>query len=166
MRWGLVKDWSSEAWSSSQPMEAFGGRAGVYPGEDRALLKSISSVSPGERKHIILWNMLVSDECSRIRHASVDYRSTHSAAATAIDISKHEEEPKIVWQWDEVLPDAASPLGNKDYLILPTAYGVVTCLNAKTGEVHWEHEFDKGFVPARESAAEVRSRSAGFSLRS
>ena len=43
------------------------------------------------------------------------------------------------------LPDAASPLANKDYLILPTSFGVVTCLDAKTGKVYWEHEFGKGF---------------------
>ena len=42
-------------------------------------------------------------------------------------------------------PDAASPLANDDYLILPTAFGVVTCLDAKTGKVLWEHEFNQGF---------------------
>ena len=31
-------------------------------------------------------------------------------------------------------------------MVLPTAFGVVTCLDAKTGKVHWEHEFSNGFT--------------------
>jgi outer membrane protein assembly factor BamB len=65
--------------------------------------------------------------------------------ASAIDVSNHGSEPKILWEWDEALPDAASLLANEDYLILPTGFGVVSCLDAKTGERCWEHEFDVGF---------------------
>ncbi len=71
--------------------------------------------------------------------------ANENAAASAIDIGNHAAEPKILWQWDEALPDAASPLANDDYLILPTAFGVVTCLDAKTGNVCWEHDFNQGF---------------------
>jgi outer membrane protein assembly factor BamB len=71
--------------------------------------------------------------------------ANEGAAASAIDIGDHADEPKILWQWDEALPDAASPLANDDYLILPTAFGAVTCLDAKTGKVLWEHEFNQGF---------------------
>jgi outer membrane protein assembly factor BamB len=71
--------------------------------------------------------------------------ANESATATAIDIRDHGSRPKILWQWDETLPDAASPLVNEDYLILPTAFGVVSCLDVKTGKVFWEHEFDDGF---------------------
>lgn len=77
--------------------------------------------------------------------AGVVFVAVESAVASAIDIGNHAEEPKILWQWDESLPDSASPLANKDYLILPTAFGVVTCLDSKTGKVHWEHEFNQGF---------------------
>jgi len=71
--------------------------------------------------------------------------ANESAAASAIDIRDHGSGPKILWQWDETLPDAASPLANEDFLILPTGFGVVSCLDAKTGKVFWEHEFDVGF---------------------
>ena len=37
-----------------------------------------------------------------------------------------------------VLPDAASPLGKDGYLVVPTGFGVVSCLEAKTGRVLWE----------------------------
>lgn len=71
--------------------------------------------------------------------------ANENAAASAINVGHHDADPKILWQWDEALPDAASPLANEDYLILPTGFGVVTCLNGKTGKVLWEHEFDEGF---------------------
>ena len=71
--------------------------------------------------------------------------AVENSAATAIDIRNHAEEPKILWQWDESLPDSASPLATDDYLIVPTAFGVVTCLDSKSGTVFWEHEFNQGF---------------------
>ncbi len=75
----------------------------------------------------------------------VVYVANEYACASAIYVGNHGSEPKILWQWDETLPDAASPLANEDYLIVPSGYGVVTCLDAKTGGVLWEHEFDDGF---------------------
>jgi outer membrane protein assembly factor BamB len=71
--------------------------------------------------------------------------ANESATASAIDVGNHGSGPKILWQWDETLPDAASPLANEDFLIIPTGFGVVSCLDVKTGKVFWEHEFDDGF---------------------
>jgi len=71
--------------------------------------------------------------------------SGEGAAGSAIDIGHHGEEPKVLWQWDESLPDAASPLAKDGYLIVPTGFGVVTCLEMRTGKVLWEHDFGRGF---------------------
>lgn len=71
--------------------------------------------------------------------------ANEGATASAIDVGNHGSGPKILWQWDEAIPDAASPLANEDYLILPTGFGVVSCLDVKTGKVFWEHEFNDGF---------------------
>lgn len=71
--------------------------------------------------------------------------ANENATASAIDVGNHGSGPKILWQWDETLPDAASPLANEDFLILPTGFGVVSCLDVKTGKVLWEQEFDDGF---------------------
>jgi len=51
----------------------------------------------------------------------------------------------IVWEAYEDLPDASSPLATEEYLFLGTSYGVVTCFDAKTGEVYWVQEFEEGF---------------------
>ncbi|MBM4092218.1 MAG: hypothetical protein FJ276_22740, partial [Planctomycetes bacterium] len=69
--------------------------------------------------------------------------ANEGAPAAAIDVSSPES--RILWEWEEALPDSASPVANEDYLIMPTAFGVVSCLNVKTGKVFWEHEFDIGF---------------------
>ena len=67
------------------------------------------------------------------------------STASAIDIGNHSSEPNILWQWDEILPNAASLLANDDYLIVPSSFGIVNCLNVKTGKAFWEKEFDDGF---------------------
>ncbi|WP_182870570.1 PQQ-like beta-propeller repeat protein [Stieleria mannarensis] len=65
--------------------------------------------------------------------------------ATAIDIRDRDVGAKVDWQWDESLPDTSSPVADRGLLILPTAFGVVSCLDAATGTLRWEHEFDVGF---------------------
>jgi outer membrane protein assembly factor BamB len=70
--------------------------------------------------------------------------ANEGAPAAAIDISSPES--RILWEWEEALPDSASPVANENYLIMPTAFGVVSCLDVKTGKVLWEHEFDVGFA--------------------
>jgi len=75
----------------------------------------------------------------------VVFAASEFATASAIDIGNHGSGPTILWQWDEILPDTASPLASRGYLILPSSYGAVACLDVKTGKVCWEHEFDVGF---------------------
>uniref|UniRef100_UPI003564B6BE outer membrane protein assembly factor BamB family protein n=1 Tax=Pontiella sp. TaxID=2837462 RepID=UPI003564B6BE len=53
--------------------------------------------------------------------------------------------PQILWQYDEYLPEIASPLAAEDRFFIPTSAGDMICLDAATGEVKWEHEFDDGF---------------------
>jgi outer membrane protein assembly factor BamB len=96
----------------------------------------------------LLWHVecLSGDVAPSAAYADgVVFVANEYACASAIDVGNHGSEPKILWQWDEILPEAASPLANEHYLILPSGYGAVTCLDAKTGKVFWEHEFDDGF---------------------
>jgi outer membrane protein assembly factor BamB len=53
--------------------------------------------------------------------------------------------PSIVWENDEYLPEAPSPVASDDLLILATNYGVLVCYDAKTGAKYWEREFSQGF---------------------
>ncbi len=108
--------------------------------------EAIDSYDPATGK--LLWNVkgLSGEVAPSAGYADgVIYVAIEYADAFAIKISNHGSEPELLWQWADVLPDVASPLANDDYLILPSGYGVVECLNAKTGKVFWEHEFDSGF---------------------
>ncbi|MEN8118342.1 MAG: PQQ-binding-like beta-propeller repeat protein, partial [Bacteroidota bacterium] len=46
----------------------------------------------------------------------------------------------IIWENDEYMPEAASPLAHNGLLIIATSYGVLVCYDAKTGEQYWEHD--------------------------
>lgn len=52
---------------------------------------------------------------------------------------------KIEWQWQEVMPDTASPLATDKYVYLATSGGLLFCLDAKTGTLFYEQEFNEGF---------------------
>ena len=108
--------------------------------------EAVDSYDPKTGK--LLWHVkcLSGDVASSAAYANgIVFVANEYAIASAIDISNHNSEPKILWQWDEILPNASSLLANDDCLIIPSSYGIVNCLNAKTGEVFWEKEFDDGF---------------------
>ena len=65
------------------------------------------------------------------------------AQATALRLT--DSDPEILWQYDEFLPEIASPLATAERVYIPTTAGDIVCLNIHTGEVLWEQEFDDGF---------------------
>lgn len=52
--------------------------------------------------------------------------------------------PSMVWQYDEVLPDVASPVAAGGLLFLATSRGQIACLDAVTGKEQWRHEYATG----------------------
>ncbi len=46
----------------------------------------------------------------------------------------------VVWENDEYLPEAASPLAYNGLLFIATSYGVLVCYDTKTGEQYWEDD--------------------------
>jgi 4-amino-4-deoxy-L-arabinose transferase-like glycosyltransferase/outer membrane protein assembly factor BamB len=108
--------------------------------------QSVASYDP--RSGTLYWrvNCLGGEVASSAAYADgVVFVANEGSKATALDISRHDAEPTVLWHWEGVLPDSSSPVATRDYVVIATAFGNVTCLNAKTGEVHWEHEFDQGF---------------------
>lgn len=69
------------------------------------------------------------------------------AMATAIRLSAVDGKAssEILWQWDESLPDVASPTSSDAHFYVATSLGEIACLDAETGELAWLHEFDRGF---------------------
>ncbi len=53
--------------------------------------------------------------------------------------------PAIAWEYEDDVSEVSSPLATKDFLIMASSYGTVSCFNSKTGDRYWIHEFDHGF---------------------
>ena len=51
----------------------------------------------------------------------------------------------FVWENDEYMSEASSPVAYQGLLFLATSYGVLVCYDAETGEMVWEKEFNDGF---------------------
>jgi len=52
---------------------------------------------------------------------------------------------EFVWEDDEYLSEASSPVVYNGLLFEATSYGVLVCYDAKTGEKQWEKEYGDGF---------------------
>jgi outer membrane protein assembly factor BamB len=75
------------------------------------------------------------------------YTVTEYAKLAAIRTGGSDDVTKtnVAWTYDRDLPDVASPLADGRYVLMVNAAGTATCLKAKTGEVVWTREFEKGF---------------------
>lgn len=108
--------------------------------------KTIDSYDPktGEQ----LWSVpgMDGEVASSAAYANgIVFVANEYAAAAGIDIRDQSKTPEILWAWNDILPDASSPVANEKYVLIPSAYGIVNCLDSKTGKVYWEHEFEEGF---------------------
>lgn len=66
----------------------------------------------------------------------VVFAANEYARLVAIDINSK----NIIWENDEYLPEASSPVAYKGLLFIATSYGVLVCYDAKTGDQYWEHD--------------------------
>lgn len=55
------------------------------------------------------------------------------------------EEAELAWEYIDDLSEVSSPLATDDFVFMAASYGVVTCLDSKTGDRLWVEEFDEGF---------------------
>lgn len=67
------------------------------------------------------------------------------AKATALQFNDQSAEPDIIWQIEDNLPNTASPVASDDFVLLATSSGLVTMLDALTGQIHWEEYLGSGF---------------------
>ena len=58
----------------------------------------------------------------------------------AILVAIDPKDGSVIWENDEYLPEASSPVAHNGLLIIATSYGVLVCYDAKTGEQYWEHD--------------------------
>ena len=60
------------------------------------------------------------------------FAANEYARLVAIDIRTH----KTLWEDDEYLPEASSPLAHNGLLVICTSYGVIACYDTKTGDMY------------------------------
>jgi len=84
------------------------------------------------------------------------------AAGVCIELAKDAEgafTPSAKWQWFDALPDTASPVATDAYVFFASSGGLISCVNAQTGETVWEHELDNGCY-----ASPIKSGDAVYAL--
>jgi outer membrane protein assembly factor BamB len=67
------------------------------------------------------------------------------ASAIRLDTSGATTQTEVVWQWEESLPEVASPVATDEHCYIATSMGEIVCLDIETGDKVWTQEFDKGF---------------------
>jgi outer membrane protein assembly factor BamB len=68
---------------------------------------------------------------------------TERAKLVALRLGR--EEPRMLWSYEEDLPDVSSPVATNKFVLMASSGGKVTCLHALTGKVAWSKQFDEGF---------------------
>ena len=77
--------------------------------------------------------------------AGIIFVANEYAKATALRITDQLAEPEIIWQIEDNLPNTASPVATDEFVLLATSSGLVTMLDASTGQIHWEEYLGSGF---------------------
>ncbi|MCD6288567.1 MAG: PQQ-binding-like beta-propeller repeat protein [Candidatus Hydrogenedentes bacterium] len=79
--------------------------------------------------------------------AGLVFAVSDMSTASAIKVTKTAAgfEPKIMWQWDDSLPDIASPAANDTNVYLAMSFAEIACLDIATGKQAWIEDFDDGF---------------------
>ena len=76
----------------------------------------------------------------------VVFAANEYAAATALQLDPADAAPPTkAWEWTDVLPEVASPVGTDTHFYIASSGGEIICLDIKTGEEAWNHRFDEGF---------------------
>jgi outer membrane protein assembly factor BamB len=51
----------------------------------------------------------------------------------------------VLWKGEDGLPDTCSPLATKEFLLLLTSFGTLTCYDAVKGDMLWAEDFSTDF---------------------
>jgi outer membrane protein assembly factor BamB len=75
------------------------------------------------------------------------YAANEYAVAACIRVNDPLEgdSSRILWKWNENLPNTASPVATGSFLFLATSDGMVSCVDADSGKTLWKKEFETGF---------------------
>ena len=102
----------------------------------------VAGYDPETGKELWTVNCMMGEVGPSVGYADgVVYAANEYATLAAIKIGN---QPEIIWEDNEFLPEVASPLAANGLLIVATSYGVVACYDAADGTKYWEHEYSNG----------------------
>lgn len=119
-----------------------------------AQFNGISQVILNSDPYVAAYDPITGKEIWRIRTLSAEigpsvavndkmvFVANEFAKLIAIKVGN---QPEIVWDDNQFLPEVSSPVATNDLLFVATSYGAVACYNTASGELFWNHEFDYGF---------------------
>lgn len=55
----------------------------------------------------------------------------------------------VLWKGEDGLPDTCSPLATKEFVLLLTSFGTLSCYDAVKGDMLWSEDFSADFRPLR-----------------
>jgi outer membrane protein assembly factor BamB len=79
---------------------------------------------------------------SPVYHDGFIYVTSEAAVTAGIQLGA---QPSVVWEYENDLPDTSSPAAAHGLVFTASSGGVITCLDAKDGTLHWSKEYDEGF---------------------
>ena len=72
------------------------------------------------------------------------FAANEYAQSAAIEV-KADGSSEVLWEYDVVMPEVSSPVGDGERFYFGTSTGELVCLDAKSGEELWLEELDDGF---------------------
>jgi outer membrane protein assembly factor BamB len=130
------------SWSSPVVVDAGGRKIVVACGDPWVI--AYDPETGGE-----LWRLeALSDDvaASPVAADGLVYVTNMNAKATAIrPPGEGEDQPTVVWTFDDGLPDTTSPVATSKFF-LQTVGTTLTCLDAKTGKLFWQNDLGDTFV--------------------
>jgi outer membrane protein assembly factor BamB len=56
-----------------------------------------------------------------------------------------EPEPEVVWEYIDDLSEVSSPVAGGGMVFMAASFGVLSCIDGRTGERYWYQDYDEGF---------------------
>ena len=124
------------SWSSPMLIEVDGKIQVVTTADPYVMGHDLETGSEAWKVEALFGEVAPSPACTDgLVFATMDYARTLGVKPGAA--------PQVVWADDEYTSEIPSPVAHDGLFYLATAYGVLVCYDAATGEKYWERELDK-----------------------
>lgn len=75
------------------------------------------------------------------------FACNEGAAASGIELTQAGGKPeaRLKWQWNDAIPDVASPVAASNFVFFASGDGTFSCVGARNGQVVWQEDLKDGF---------------------